>query len=48
MKQYIEYDESEYQYYTDVTPETLEFITDMYGAEVRDRLLVPRLVVECG
>lgn len=38
---YIEYDPSEYRYYTDVTNITLDFICDMYGPEVRDMLLVP-------
>lgn len=37
----IEFDESEYLY-TDVTDITLQFIFDMYGPEVRDKLLVPK------
>lgn len=40
----IEFDESEYIYYTDCTYVTLDFICDMYGPEVRDMLLVPRVV----
>ncbi len=40
----IEYDESEYLYYTDLSPVTLEFMCYMYGPEVRDMLLVPRVV----
>lgn len=40
----IEFDESEYIYHTDVSPVTLQFICDMYGPEVRDKLLVPRTV----
>lgn len=39
----IEYDESEFLY-TDVTDVTLQFIFDMYGPEVRDMLLVPKVV----
>lgn len=40
----IEFDESEYLYYTDLSPVTLEFMCYMYGPEVRDMLLVPRVV----
>lgn len=40
----IEFDESEYLYYTDVSNITLDFICDMYGPEVRDMLLVPKAV----
>jgi hypothetical protein len=40
----IEFDESEFVYYTDVTHITLDFICDMYGPEVRDMLLVPKVV----
>lgn len=40
----IEYDDTELIYYTDVTPITLDFICDMYGPEVRDMLLVPKVV----
>lgn len=41
----IEFDESEYLY-TDVTDITLQFIFDMYGPEVRDKLLVPKVVAD--
>lgn len=39
----IEYDESEHLY-TDVTDITLQFIFDMYGPDIRDKLLVPKVV----
>lgn len=41
----IEFDESEFLY-TDVTDLTLQFIFDMYGPEVRDKLLVPKVVTD--
>lgn len=34
----IEYDESEMMY-SDLTDETLQFIADYYGSEVKDKLL---------
>lgn len=40
----IEFDESEFLYYTDVSHITLDFICDMFGPEVRDMLLIPRTV----
>ena len=43
--EYIEFDESEYLY-SDVTELTLQFIADMYGPEVRDKLLVPKVVAD--
>lgn len=42
--EYIEFDESEFHYYTDLSPVTLDFICYMYGPEVRDMLLVPKAV----
>lgn len=42
--EYLEFDESEYLYYAVVSHITLDFICDMYGPEVRDMLLVPRVV----
>lgn len=38
MKNFIEYDESEY-FDSPVTDFTLQFIEDMYGPEVKDMLL---------
>lgn len=42
--EFIEFDESEHLYHTDVSHVTLDFICDMYGPEVRDMLLVPKVV----
>lgn len=39
----IEFDESEHLH-SDVTDLTLQFILDMYGPEVRDKLLTPVVV----
>lgn len=40
----IEFDESEYLYFTDFSHRTLDFMCYLYGPEVRDMLLIPKAV----
>lgn len=40
----IEFDESEYLYYTEFSYKTLDFICYTFGPEVRDMLLIPKAV----